>query len=60
MTALIHLGYLGYDREVKAAYIPNYEVASAFEAAISYDKDCGAVRESIAKCKYSNKTDKRK
>ena len=49
MTALIHLGYLGYDREAKSAYIPNYEVASAFEAAISYDKDWGAVGESIAK-----------
>lgn len=26
MTALIHLGYLGYDREEESAFIPNYEV----------------------------------
>lgn len=26
ITALIHLGYLGYDREEYSAYIPNYEV----------------------------------
>ena len=30
LTALIHLGYLGYDAEWKSAYIPNYEVATAF------------------------------
>ena len=34
LTALIHLGYLGYDAERKTAYIPNYEVATAFEAAL--------------------------
>ena len=34
LTALIHLGYLGYDAERKSAYIPNYEVASAFELAL--------------------------
>mgnify|MGYP002514904588 CR=1 FL=1 len=34
LTALIHLGYLGYDAERKMAYIPNYEVATAFEAAL--------------------------
>lgn len=34
LTALIHLGYLGYDAERKNAYIPNYEVATAFEAAL--------------------------
>ena len=34
LTALIHLGYLGYDAERKSAYIPNYEVATAFEAAL--------------------------
>ena len=34
MTALIHLGYLGYDEDRKSAYIPNYEVATAFEAAL--------------------------
>lgn len=34
LTALIHLGYLGYDSDRKRAYIPNYEVATAFEAAL--------------------------
>ena len=31
LTALIHLGYLGYDADRKSAYMPNYEVALAFE-----------------------------
>ena len=34
LTALIHMGYLGYDAERRVAYIPNYEVAAAFEAAL--------------------------
>ena len=34
LTALIHLGYLGYDADRKKSYIPNYEVATAFEAAL--------------------------
>ena len=34
LTALIHLGYLGYDADRKKAYIPNYKVATAFEAAL--------------------------
>ena len=34
LTALIHLGYLGYDADMKSAYIPNYEVATAFESAL--------------------------
>ena len=34
LTALIHLGYLGYDTDRKKAFIPNYEVATAFEAAL--------------------------
>lgn len=34
LTALIHLGYLGYDADRKKAFIPNYEVATAFEAAL--------------------------
>ena len=34
LTALIHLGYLGYDADRKCAFIPNYEVATAFEAAL--------------------------
>ena len=34
LTALIHLGYLGYDCQNGAAYIPNFEVAKAFHAAM--------------------------
>ena len=34
LTALIHLGYLGYDADRKKAFIPNYEVATAFESAL--------------------------
>lgn len=34
LTALIHLGYLGYDAEMLSAYIPNYEVAKAFQMAL--------------------------
>ena len=35
LTALIHLGYLGYDYEEGCAYIPNYEVANAYQAALN-------------------------
>ena len=34
ITALIHLGYLGYDEDRKSAYVPNYEVAKAFQMAL--------------------------
>ena len=34
LTALIHLGYLGYDADMLSAYIPNYEVAKAFQMAL--------------------------
>lgn len=34
ITALIHLGYLGYDADRKSAYVPNYEVATAYEMAL--------------------------
>ena len=34
LTALIHLGYLGYDAEDLSAYVPNYEVASAYDLAL--------------------------
>jgi len=36
LTALIHLGYLGYDGTRKVAYIPNYEVGLAYQAAPAY------------------------
>ncbi len=35
LTALIHLGYLGYDEERGTAYIPNFEVSMAFQAALA-------------------------
>ncbi len=35
LTLLIHLGYLGYDSENKAAFIPNKEIAEEFENAMS-------------------------
>lgn len=38
LTALIHLGYLGYDARRKKAFIPNYEVSTAFHAAIQTGK----------------------
>ena len=34
LTALIHLGYLAYDADRMSAYIPNYEVAKAFQMAL--------------------------
>ncbi len=34
ITALIHLGYLGFDADRKSAFIPNYEVKTAFDAAL--------------------------
>ena len=35
LTALIHLGYLGYDGKRRKAFIPNFEVAMAYEAALT-------------------------
>ena len=34
LTALIHMGYLGYDPATKSAFIPNEEVRDVFESAI--------------------------
>jgi len=34
LTALIHLGYLGYDKAEKTAFIPNFEVRMAYQAAL--------------------------
>ena len=49
LTALIHLGYLGYDKDMLSAYIPNYEVAKAFQSALKTGtwKEISA---SISKC----------
>ena len=49
LTALIHLGYLGYDKERKSAYVPNFEVATAFELAIQTGS-WSEVAKSISKC----------
>ncbi len=49
MTALIHLGYLGYDADKKSAYVPNYEVAAAFELALQTGA-WSEVAKSISKC----------
>ncbi|MCD8242135.1 MAG: ATP-binding protein, partial [Lachnospiraceae bacterium] len=38
LTLLIHLGYLAYDSANREAYIPNLEVAEAFEDAVSGDE----------------------
>ncbi|MCD7956444.1 MAG: ATP-binding protein [Lachnospiraceae bacterium] len=35
LTLLIHLGYLAYDSAKREIYIPNFEVAEAFEDAVS-------------------------
>ena len=35
LTALIHMGYLGYDSDSQKAFIPNREVAEVFESAIA-------------------------
>ena len=49
LTALIHLGYLGYDADRKSAYIPNYEVATAFDAALQIGS-WSEIARSISKC----------
>lgn len=49
LTALIHLGYLGYDREDESAFIPNYEVKKAYQAALCTG-NWYEVAKSIAKC----------
>lgn len=49
LTALIHLGYLGYDAERRNAYIPNYEVASAYHLALETG-NWNEVAKTIADC----------
>ena len=49
LTALIHLGYLGYDREEESAFIPNYEVKKAYQAALCTG-NWGKIGKSIARC----------
>lgn len=49
LTALIHLGYLGYDSERKKAYIPNYEVATAFQSALAVGS-WNEIADTISRC----------
>ena len=49
LTALIHLGYLGYDADRKSAYIPNYEVATAFDAALQIGS-WSEIAKTISRC----------
>lgn len=49
LTALIHLGYLGYDAERGIAYMPNYEVSTAFQSALGIGK-WKEIAESINRC----------
>ncbi len=49
LTALIHLGYLAYDEEEGCAYIPNYEVASAYQSALNKGS-WSEIAQSISRC----------
>lgn len=49
LTALIHLGYLAYDREDGSSYIPNYEVKKAFQAALNTG-NWGEISKVISRC----------
>lgn len=49
LTALIHLGYLGYDKNEKSAYIPNYEVKEAYQSALSKG-NWKEISKSISRC----------
>lgn len=49
LTALIHLGYLGYDAERKSAYIPNYEVAKTFQMALKTG-EWSEISKAISRC----------
>ena len=49
LTALIHLGYLGYDADRKSAYIPNYEVSEAFQMALKTG-EWGEISKAISIC----------
>lgn len=49
LTALIHLGYLAYDADRKSAYIPNYEVAKAFQMALKTG-EWSEISKAISRC----------
>ena len=49
LTALIHLGYLGYDSRRGMAFIPNFEVSRAYEAALG-SGHWTEIAKSISRC----------
>ena len=49
LTALIHLGYLAYDKNMLSAYIPNFEVTKAFQTALK-NGSWSEIAKSISKC----------
>ena len=49
LTALIHLGYLGYDIDRKSGFIPNYEVSEAFRMALK-DGEWKEIAKAISRC----------
>ena len=49
LTALIHLGYLAYDSEQKMAYVPNFEVATAYRSALK-DSGWNEVANTLKRC----------
>ena len=49
LTALIHLGYLAYDENMLSAYIPNFEVAKAYQSALK-SGSWTEISKSIANC----------
>lgn len=49
LTALIHLGYLGYDSEAEEAFIPNFEVARAWQDALKVG-DWSEISKTLSRC----------
>ena len=49
LTALIHLGYLGYNIDEKNAFVPNFEVKKAYQAALC-TSGWSKVADSISRC----------
>ncbi|MCI5731595.1 MAG: ATP-binding protein [Eubacterium sp.] len=49
LTALIHLGYLAYDGDSQETYIPNFEVALAYQSALETG-EWKEIAESISTC----------
>ena len=49
LTALVHLGYIGYDAESQSGYMPNYEVAEAFHMALKTGS-WNEIAKSISRC----------